>query len=135
MPDLIGSVGGQVKSEVSDRRGNPLRIRRIICLRSKVYIYEAEEPPFDPETGEPIPPHIDLRSKGTTKAAQERDLTWDAYVEALRTKKCKQSRNAVFRRKGFNVSLEQVDKISLNNSDGKREECCDGIHTLAWGYH
>lgn len=117
-PDLIGGIGGQVKSET----GEDDTIREVIALRSKVYAYVTKSG------------HIGKRAKGTTHAAQETQLDWETYKEALFTLKSVPTRNVQFVRKQFNISTIEMLRQSLSVNDSKRCIMQDGIHTHAWGY-
>ena len=114
---LIGSEGGLVKSETGYDT-----IEEVIALRSKVYCYRTKGG------------HEDRRAKGTTHAAQEEQLNWEAYKNALETMKSKTTTNMQFQRKGFRIKTVELERQSLSANDGKRYICDDGIHTHAWGY-
>lgn len=116
-PNFIGKLGGQLKSET----GVDL-IDEVIALRSKVYTYRT------------ISGKIGKRAKGTTRAAQERDLDWEAYKQALFEYKSVPVINQQFIRKSFQVRSAGVEKIALSGNDGKRKIEPDGIHTHAWGF-
>ena len=118
-PDLIGGIGGQVKSET----GEDDTIQEVIALRSKVYAYKT------------IHGHIGKRAKGTTHDAQEMQLDWDTYKKALETLVSVDTRNTQFVRKVFKIASVEVFRQSLSVHDGKREICEDGIHTHDFGYH
>lgn len=117
-PDLLGKLGGQVKSET----GEDDTIDEIIALRSKVYAYKTKKGYFG------------KRAKGTTKAAQEMQLDWEEYKKVLSELRSKDTVNMQFMRNRFNIQTLQVAKQSLSANDGKRNICPDGIHTHAWGY-
>ena len=117
-PDLLGKIGGQVKSET----GEDATIEEIIALRSKVYCYKTTDG------------HIGKRAKGTTHDAQEMQLDWDTYKKALETLTSIETRNVQFVRKVFKISSVDVYRQSLSVNDGKRYICQDGIHTHAFGY-
>lgn len=117
-PDLIGSIGGQVKSET----GEDDTIQEVIALRSKVYAYKT------------IKDHIGKRAKGTTHDAQEMQLNWDTYKQALDSLININTHNTQFVRKTFKIASQDVFKQSLSVNDGKRYICEDGIHTHAFGY-
>ena len=67
-PDLLGGIGGQVKSET----GEDSTISEIIALRSKVYCYLTTDG------------HEGKRAKGTTHSAQEMQLDWNTYTPVER---------------------------------------------------
>lgn len=117
-PDLIGGIGGQVKSET----GEDDTIDEIIALRSKVYAYKT------------VHGHIGKRAKGTTHAAQEMQLDWEAYKQVLETRVSKETTNVQFIRTKFSISTINAQRQSLSANDGKRFICEDGIHTHAWGF-
>ena len=117
-PELIGGIGGQVKSET----GEEDTIQEVIALRSKVYAYQT------------IHGHIGKRAKGTTHDAQEMQLDWDTYKRALESLTSINTRNVQFVRKTFKVASIDVFRQSLSVNDGKRYICQDGIHTHAFGY-
>lgn len=117
-PSLIGPIGGQVKSETGEND----TIKEIIALRSKVYAYET------------LSGHIDRRAKGTTHEAQETQLNWEAYRNALETLKAFVAENTQFKRESFLINSIIVGKDALTVNDGKRFICRDGIHTHAFGY-
>ena len=117
-PTLIGGIGGQVKSET----GNDDTIEEYIGLRSKVYIYRTKKG------------HIGKRAKGTTHDAQEMQLDWDVYKQALESLTSVNTRNLQFIRKVFKISSIDVFRKSLSVNDGKRYICEDGIHTHAFGH-
>ena len=117
-PTLLGGIGGQIKSET----GEEDFIVEYIGLRSKVYTYKT------------LKGKIDKRAKGTTHDAQETQLTWDVYKEALTGLVNVQTHNAQFERLKFGIrSIDRV-KISLSVNDGKRQILEDGINTHAFGY-
>ena len=117
-PELIGGIGGQVKSET----GEDDTIQEVIALRSKVYAYKT------------IHGHIGKRAKGTTHDAQEMQLDWDTYKQTLESLTSFDTRNVQFVRKTFKVVSLDVFRQSLSVNDGKRYICRDGIHTHAFGY-
>ena len=118
-PELIGGIGGQVKSET----GEDDTIDEIIALRSKVYAYKT------------INGHIGKRAKGTTHDAQEMQLDWATYKRALESLTAINTRNVQFVRKTFKIASLEVFRQSLSVNDGKRYICADGIHTHAFGYN
>lgn len=115
---LIGGIGGQVKSET----GEDDTIQEIIALRSKVYAYITKDG------------HIGKRAKGTTHDAQELQLDWDTYKQALESLKSIDTRNVQFVRNTFKIATLDVYRQSLSVNDGKRYICEDGIHTHAFGF-
>lgn len=117
-PEFIGSEGGKVKSETPD--DDP--IQEVIAIRSKVYAYRLR-------SGK-----VGKRAKGTTTAAQEVELNWEAYKKCLSSKVDIETTNLQFQREGFNVRTVSLVKKSLTANDGKRFICDDGIHTHAFGY-
>lgn len=117
-PDLIGKIGGQVKSET----GEDDTIEEVIALRSKVYAYRTKKG------------HIGKRAKGTTHDAQEMQLDWETYKRALESLTSITTRNVQFIRKTFKVNTVDVFRQSLSVNDGKRYICKDGIHTHAFGF-
>lgn len=117
-PTLIGGIGGQVKSET----GEDDTIDEIIALRSKVYAYKTTNG------------HIGKRAKGTTHDAQEMQLDWETYKEALDHLTSINTHNSQIARKIFKLSSVDVERQSLSVNDGKRFICKDGIHTHAFGY-
>ena len=116
-PDLIGPIGGQVKSET----GMEFGIKRYIGLRAKSYYYETEDG------------HICKKSKGTTHDAQD-GLTYEDYARALFEKQVVNCTNLVFKRTGFSVSTIESERRALSSNDGKRIILEDGISTHALGY-
>lgn len=124
-PGLLGGIGGQVKSETGEKE----TIAEVIALRSKVYAYRTTGVP-----DESIPGHFDCRAKGTTKAAQEKQLDWEAYKKVLEELKNKSTLNPQFNRKRFTITSGEVERISLSANDGKRSICPNGIDTHAWGF-
>ena len=117
-PDLIGGIGGQVKSET----GEDDTIQEIIALRSKVYAYKTWKG------------HHDRRAKGTTHDAQELQLDWEAYKQTLESLTSFDTKNVQFVRKTFKVQTLDVFRRSLSVNDGKVYIEPDGIHTHAFGY-
>ena len=117
-PNLIGGIGGQVKSET----GEDDTIQEVIALRSKVYAYITKNG------------HIGKRAKGTTHDAQEMQLDWDTYKQALESLTSINTRNTQFVRQTFKIASLDVYRQSLSVNDGKRYICADGIHTHAFGY-
>lgn len=116
--DLIGGIGGQVKSET----GEDDTIQEVIALRSKVYAYITKNG------------HIGKRAKGTTHDAQEMQLDWDTYKRALESLTSINTRNVQFVRNTFKIASLDVYRQSLSVNDGKRYICEDGIHTHAFGW-
>lgn len=116
-PGLFGKIGGQVKSET----GEDDLIDEVIALRSKLYAYKTTKG------------KIGKRAKGTTAAAQETQLDWETYKQALFELKSVETHNMQFVRKGFKISTVEMVKQSISVNDGKRYICEDGVHTLAWG--
>ena len=117
-PGLLGDIGGQIKSET----GEDDTIQEIIALRSKVYAYVTKGG------------HIGKRAKGVTHAAQDTQLDWETYKEALMTLRTVPSSNLVFVRSQFGVSTKEMVKKALTANDSKRLIHPDGIHTFPWGY-
>ena len=117
-PDLIGGIGGQVKSET----GEDDTIKEIIALRSKVYAYVTWGG------------HHDKRAKGTTHDAQLMQLDWDKYKQVLEHLTSYSTVNNQFLRETFKISSVELLKQSLSCNDGKRDILEDGIHTHAFGY-
>ncbi len=116
-PDLIGGLGGQIKSET----GTDL-IEEVIALRSKLYCYRT------------LSGKVGKRAKGTTKAARDQELTWDKYKAALKDLKNVYTQNAVFQRRALKISSVKMGKCSISVNDGKRYILPDGIHTHAFGH-
>lgn len=116
-PGFMGSKGGQWKSETGDDL-----IDEVIALRSKVYAYKTK-------SGK-----IGKRAKGTTAAAQQKELDWETYKRALIELRAIPVSNVMFRRDGFKISTEEMMKRALSGNDGKRIIEPDGIHTHAIGY-
>ena len=117
-PGLFGKLGGQVKSET----GEDDLIEEVIALRSKLYAYKTTKG------------KIGKRAKGTTAAAQEKELDWDAYKNALFELKAIPTHNVQFKRNAFTIQTVEIMKQSISVNDGKRYICDDGIHTHAWGW-
>lgn len=117
-PDLIGSIGGQVKSET----GNKYGIEVYIGLRAKSYYYRTEDG------------KVCQKAKGTTHAAQE-ELTLKDYAEALFKMATISKRNLLFKRTGFTVHTLENERRALSGDDGKRVVLADGISTHAFGYN
>lgn len=117
-PDLIGGIGGQVKSETGEND----TIEECIALRSKVYAYKTYGGLYS------------QHAKGTTHEAQETQLDWEAYKHALESLVSIDTRNVLFVRKTFKIASLDVYRQSLSVNDGKRYICDDGIHTHAFGY-
>lgn len=117
-PGFLGNIGGQWKSETGDDL-----IDEVIALRSKVYAYRTK-------SGK-----IGKRAKGTTAAAQQKELDWEAYKRALIELRAIPVANVMFKRQAFKISTEEVMKRALSGNDGKRIIEPDGIHTHAIGYN
>lgn len=115
-PDLIGPIGGQIKSETGEDT-----IREVMAIRSKVYAFLTLE-------GEYVG-----HAKGTTMEAQELQLDWMSYWNVLFRYVSKTTSNAVFERIRFLISSGLLNKVSLSANDGKRYICKDGIRTYAFG--
>ena len=118
-PGLLGGIGGQVKSET----GEDDTIEEVIALRSKVYAYRTKHG------------KIGKRAKGTTKAAQEMQLDWNAYREVLENLTSRTTDNMQFLRARFSISSTMLRRQSLSANDGKRNICPNGVDTHAWGYN
>lgn len=118
-PGLFGSIGGQVKSET----GEDDLIEEVIALRSKLYAYKTTKG------------KIGKRAKGTTGAAQAKELSWEAYKNALFELKAVPTHNMQFKRNAFEIQTVELVKQSVSVNDGKRKICEDGIHTHAWGWN
>ena len=116
-PGFLGNKGGQWKSETGDDL-----IDEVIALRSKVYAYKTK-------SGK-----IGKRAKGTTAAAQQKDLDWETYKRALIELRAIPVANVMFNRQGFRISTVEMMKRALSGNDGKRIIEPDGIHTHAIGY-
>lgn len=117
-PDLIGGIGGQVKSET----GEDDTIQEVIALRSKVYAYITKSG------------HIGKRAKGTTLDAQELQLDWQTYKQALESLTSIDTKNNQFVRETFKIASVDMFRRSLSVNDGKRYICDDGVHTHAFGH-
>ena len=72
-------------------------IERIIALRAKVYAYKTKSG------------HIGKRAKGTTHDAQDLQLDWEQFEEALSSLKTASTTNLQFIRKTFKVSTVLKD--------------------------
>lgn len=116
-PDLIGGIGGQVKSETGDDT-----IQEVIALRSKVYTYKTKKG------------KIGKRAKGTPYDAQELKLDFETYQMVLRSLTSYDVVCDQFVRKVFKISSKDMLRRSLSVNDGKRYVCPDGIHTHAFGH-
>ena len=117
-PDLIGGIGGQVKSET----GEDDTIQEVIALRSKVYAYMTKNG------------HLGKRAKGTTYDAQELQLDWETYKKTLESLVSVDTKNSQFVRSTFKITSMDVFRQSLSVNDGKRFICEDGVHTHAFGF-
>lgn len=117
-PGLIGSIGGQIKSETGMKYG----IKRYVGLRAKSYFYETEDG------------KVCQKAKGTTHAAQE-ELSFKDYAQALFEMLTVAKRNLVFQRTGFTVRTLENERRALSGDDGKRLVLADGISTHAFGYN
>lgn len=117
-PGLFGSIGGQIKSET----GTDDLIEEVIAIRSKLYAYKT------------LKGKIGKRAKGTTAAAQEKELNWETYKNALFGLKAVPTHNMQFKRDAFEIRTVDMVKQSISVNDGKRFICEDGIHTHAWGW-
>ena len=115
-PDLIGSIGGQVKSETGEDT-----IQEIIALRSKVYAYKTKSG------------HEDRRAKGTTGWGQDQ-CEFEVYKDVLYNLKSFDTHNMQILRRVFKLASLDVVRQSLSANDGKRQILDDGIHTHAFGY-
>ena len=91
-------------------------------MRSKVYAYKTKAG------------HIGKRAKGTTHEAQEMQLDWEAYKEALETATSITTNNIQFQIDKLQIFTLLMKKQSLSVNDGKRYICEDGIHTQAFGF-
>lgn len=118
-PELLGSIGGQIKSET----GEDDTIQEVIALRSKVYAYKTKKG------------YIGKRAKGTTHEAQDLQLDWDTYKNALDSLVSINTKNTQFVRKVFKIATQEIFRQSLSVNDGKRFICEDGIHTHAFGFY
>ena len=116
-PGLVGSVGGQIKSET----GEDL-IEEVIALRSKLYCYRTQ-------SGK-----IGKRAKGTTTAAREQQLTWEKYENAMKDLVSVYTENELFKRHALKITSVRMGKCSISVNDGKRYILPDGIHTHAFGF-
>lgn len=117
-PGMIGNIGGQVKSETGDDT-----IAEVVALRSKLYAYVTKHG------------KIGKRAKGTTAAAQDTELSWETYKQALFDLKAVPTHNMQFQRSGFQIRTVEMVRQSISVNDGKRYICEDGIHTHAWGFN
>ena len=117
-PNLLGGIGGQVKSET----GEDDTIDEVIALRSKVYAYRTKKG------------KIGKRAKGTTHDAQDMQLDFEIYQKVLETLKSKETDNVQFVRKTFKIASKSMLKRSLSVNDGKRYIRKDGVRTHAFGY-
>ena len=117
-PNLIGSLGGQVKPET----GMHDSIAEIFAFRAKLYSYVTEKMKRD------------VRAKGTTRATQLNVLDFEAFRTVFETTKGLVTHDHRFNRSLFNVSSQSIPFQAINPNDGKRYICKDGIHTHAFGY-
>ena len=117
-PELIGGIGGQVKSET----GEDDTIKEIIALRAKCYAYET------------LKGNYSGHAKGTSYDAQAAQLGMDIYREVFGSLKSFDTHNTQFVRSLFKVSTIDAVRQSLSVNDGKRYICKDGVHTHAFGY-
>lgn len=115
-PGLIGSEGGQLKSET----GQEVLIKKVIALRSKLYAYMKMN-------GE-----IDFRMKGVSLGTRRKQVTWETFENALYYHRSVVTTNVEFERIRFTLSTKEKKKIGINIMDLKRYIFPDGIHTRAW---
>ena len=117
-PGVIGSLGGQIKSETGLDR-----IKKCVALRSKLYTYVTE-------SGE-----VCKKAKGVPKANISNELTFEKYTETLLNLVDVYSQDIeLFKRTAFGIKSERLIKKVISSNDGKRRIEPDGIHTHAWGY-
>ncbi|MBO7209401.1 MAG: hypothetical protein J6V44_00105 [Methanobrevibacter sp.] len=118
-PNVIGGLGGQIKSETGQDR-----IKKCVALRSKLYTYITEG-------GE-----VCKKAKGVPKANIENELSFEDYTENLIHLVDVYSQDIeLFKRTAFGITSEKFIKKIISANDGKRKIEPDGIHTHAWGYN
>lgn len=117
--EVIGIAGGLTKSET----GEDDYIAEFCALRAKSYAYRTAKGKSD------------VKAKGTTHEAQQRELDIEKYKKVLRENSTLCLENQRIARSHFDLhSVTQV-RVALSANDGKRWICANGIDTLPFGHY
>lgn len=116
---VIGTAGGLTKSET----GEDDYIAEFCALRAKSYAYRTAAGKEN------------VRAKGTTHEAQERELDIEKYKRVLRDNGVLCLENQRIARTHFELRSVVQLRVALSANDGKRWICEDGINTLPFGHY
>lgn len=117
--DVIGNAGGLTKSET----GEDDYIAEFCALRAKCYAYRTAKG------------KCDVKAKGTTHEAQQRELDIEKYKKVLRENSTLCLENQRIARSHFDLHSVTQLRVALSANDGKRWICANGIDTLPFGHY
>lgn len=117
--DVIDIAGGLTKSET----GEDDYIAEFCALRAKCYAYRTAKG------------KCDVKAKGTTHEAQQRELDIEKYKKVLRENSTLCLENQRIARSHFDLHSVTQLRVALSANDGKRWICANGIDTLPFGHY
>lgn len=117
--EVIGIAGGLTKSET----GEDDFIAEFCALRAKSYAYRTAKG------------KCDVKAKGTTHEAQQRELDIEKYKKVLRENSTLCLENQRIARSHFDLHSVTQLRVALSANDGKRWICANGIDTLPFGHY
>lgn len=117
--EVIGIAGGLTKSET----GEDDYIAEFCALRAKCYAYRTAKG------------KCDVKAKGTTHEAQQRELDIEKYKKVLRENSTLCLENQRIARSHFDLHSVTQLRVALSANDGKRWICANGIDTLPFGHY
>lgn len=117
--EVIGIAGGLTKSET----GEDDYIAEFCALRAKCYAYRTAKG------------KCDVKAKGTTHEAQQRELDIEKYKRVLRENSTLCLENQRIARSHFDLHSVTQLRVALSANDGKRWICANGIDTLPFGHY
>lgn len=117
--EVIGIAGGLTKSET----GEDDYIAEFCALRAKSYAYRTAKG------------KCDVKAKGTTHEAQQRELDIEKYKKVLRENSTLCLENQRIARSHFDLHSVTQLRVALSANDGKRWICANGIDTLPFGHY
>lgn len=119
MPCEGKKIPGRFKDE---RNGNI--ITEFVGLRSKVYYVKSEKAIDDIK-----------RAKGVKKCVLKKNITFDHFMDCIKTGCSISMSQSTFRSKNHNVYTLTQNKIALDPYDNKRSICSNNTDTLPWGHY
>jgi hypothetical protein len=102
-------------------------LTHFVALRPKCYAMKTFSLRHQKET-------LMKKAKGVKKSVIKSSITFDDYVNVLRTGDLKYAVQHNFQSRQMNIATTCQKKIALSRNDDKRYICEDNVSTLAWGH-